>query len=325
MKDQSLAVRAAWLSYIGGYTQSEIGRRLNVSPTKAHRLIGQAAKAGLVKVFVKGVPEECLELEDFLSDRFQLNSCHIAPAMAEHEDEDDDAFSAVGAAAARFLYEVLDAPESRLIGVGKGRSLAAMVKGLPHLNRPDHKFVSVSGSLTRNLSANPFDVVHNLVEKTGGEGYFLPVPYIASSAEEKNLLASQKSVQDVLGLARQADIYFIGIGSSGKNAHVRQVGMVTSAEWDELQKNRAVGDVMGSFVDACGQPVDACVNRQTLGLSLDDLRGRKVIAVGGGAGKGEAVAAALKTGVITDLIIGETTAGIIRQMVDRAADTQRAS
>lgn len=187
-----------------------------------------------------------------------------------------------------------------------------MVEGLPHIKRPDHKFVSVSGSLTRNLSANPFDVVHNLVEKTGGEGYFLPVPYITSSAAEKEQLMAQKSVQDVLDLARQAETYFIGIGSTGKDAHVKQVGMVTADEWQELQNDRAVGDVMGSFVDVNGRPVDASVNGQTLGLSLDDLRGKKVVAVVGGAGKGEAVTAALKTGVITDLIVGEITAAGIK-------------
>lgn len=302
------------MSYIGGYTQGEIARRLNVSSTKVHRLIGKADKAGLVKVFVKGVPVECLKLEEFHVDRFGLQSCHVAPELSEHGDGKDE-FSAVGAAAARFLYEVLASPEPRLIGVGKGRSLAAMVEGLPHIKRPDHKFVSVSGSLTRNLSANPFDVVHNLVEKTGGEGYFLPVPYIASSAEEKDLLMSQKCVRDVLGLARQADIYFIGIGSIGNNAHVRQMGMVSPAEWDELRKRHAVGDVMGSFVDADGRSVSASVNRQTLGLALDDLRGKKVIAVVGGADKGEAVAAVLKTDVITDLIVGEAAAEVVRSKV----------
>ena len=314
MKDHSLSARAAWLSYIGGYTQGEIARRLNVSSTKVHRLIGKADKAGLVKVFVKDVPVECLELEEFHAERFGLQSCHVAPALGEHGDDENE-FSAVGAAAARFLYEVLASPEPQLIGVGKGRSLAAMVEGLPHMKRPDHKFVSVSGSLTRNLSANPFDVVHSLVEKTGGDGYFLPVPYIASSAEEKDLLMSQKCVQDFLGLARHANIYFIGIGSIGKNAHVRQAGMMSPAEWEELQRKRAVGDVMGSFVDANGHSVSASVNRQTLGLTLDDLRGKKVIAVVGGAGKGEAVAAVLKTDVIEDLIIGEAAAEVIRSRV----------
>jgi len=316
MKDLSLPARAAWLSYIGGYTQGEIARRLNVSSTKVHRLIGQADKAGLVKVFIEGVPVECLELEDILGEKFALESCHVAPSLGEHDDE-DDVFLAVGAAAARFLHEVLDSSEPNLIGVGKGRSLAAMVDGLPRMKRSYHKFVSVSGSLTRNLSANPFDVVHNLVEKTGGEGYFLPVPYIASSVEEKDLLMAQKSVQDVLGLARQAGVYFIGIGSVGAHAHVREMGMVTPAEWDELQKNRAVGDVMGSFIDVNGRPVSACVNRQSLGLSLEDLRGKKTIAVVGGAGKADAVVAALKTGVITDLVIGEVTAEGIRQMIAR--------
>ena len=57
MSDNSLAARAAWLSYIGGYTQSEIAKRLDVSSAKAHRLISQAQKAGLVRVFIE-VPKK---------------------------------------------------------------------------------------------------------------------------------------------------------------------------------------------------------------------------------------------------------------------------
>jgi len=328
-KDRSLAARAAWLSYIGGHTQGEIAARLSVSPAKAHRLIALAHEQGLVKVFIEGAPEECLALEGRLADAFALESCVVAPALG-NADEDDrtdgpEAFAAVGAAAARLLHGLLGATGAMLVGVGKGRSLAAMVDNLPAMRRADLKFVSVSGSLTRNLAANPFDVVHKLVERTGGEGYFLPVPYIAASVEEKRLLLMQKSVQDLLRLARQAELYVIGIGSIADDAHVRQVGMVTEAEWTELRARGAVGDVMGSFVDADGRPVDAGVNRHSLGLGIDDLRERRVIAVAGGGHKGEAILAALRTGVISDLVLGEQAARNIADRLDagEAADKPR--
>lgn len=309
-QDLSLAARAAWLSHIGGQTQSQIAQRLGISPAKAHRLIALAHSQGLVRVFIDGVPTECLELEMRLASHFGLDNCIVAPSVG---DEGDAAagFLPVGVAAARLLHGLIEGSGPLLIGVGKGRSLAAMVNNLPPLDRPDLKFVSVSGSLTRNLAANPFDVVHRLVERTGGEGYFLPVPYIAASEEEKALLLAQKSVQDLISLARKAEIFVIGIGAVVGDAHVRQVGMVGEPEWRELRSKGAVGDVMGSFVDTNGAPVVAEINRRTLGLSIDDLRGRRVIAVAGGFGKADAVVGALRTGVITDLVLGESVA---RQM-----------
>lgn len=326
MSDIGLAARAAWLSYIGGYTQSEIARRLGVSSAKAHRLISQAQKAGLVRVFIEGVPAECVELEEFICHHFNLGSCTVAPRLDELDDDGDpmSSFDTVGSAAARRLYHLLNTDEPLTLGVGKGRSLAAMVRHLPRIRRTDLKFVAVSGSLTRNLSANPFDVVHNLVERTGGEGYFLPVPYIASSAEEKDLLRAQSSVRDMLRLARTADAYVIGVGAIGGgdgegHAHIRQVRMISETEWKELRQKRAVADIMGSFIDIDGTPVDSKLNEQALGLGLDDIKGRKVIAVVGGHGKGDAILAALRTNVITDLVIGEDSALRLRSLLVEAA------
>jgi DNA-binding transcriptional regulator LsrR (DeoR family) len=62
--------------------------------------------------------------------------------------------------------------------------------------------------------------------------------------------------------------------------------------------------------------VDAEINRRTLGLTIDDLRGRRVIAVVGGGGKAEAILAAVKTGVITDLVLGEADAQRIAARLD---------
>lgn len=307
--DLDLATRAAWLSFIGGHTQSEIARRLSVSPAKAHRLIALAQDRGLVKVFIEGAPAECIAQEEALVRRFGLTNCIVAPAL-DAEKGGDGEFASVGAAAARFLHRILFGMEAgALVGVGKGRSLAATIARMPSLKRPDLRFVSVSGSLTRKLSANPFDVVSRLVERTGGEGYFLPVPYLAADDTEKDVLLAQKSVQDMLGLARQAEVVIVGIGSLEEDdAHIRQVGMIGAEEWEELKSLGAVGDIMGSFVDIDGRPVESRVNAHSLGLGLEELRDRRVIAVVGGAAKGRAVLAALRTGIVTDLVLSEPAA-----------------
>jgi DNA-binding transcriptional regulator LsrR (DeoR family) len=311
-RDLSLASRAAWLSFIGGCTQGEIARRLQVSPAKAHRLIALAQQQGLVKVFVEGEPADCIALEDALIRRFGLRSCIVAPNLSEAPGDGRDlGFAAVGAAGARFLYRLLESGGPTLVGVGKGRTLSAAVARMPALRRPDLKIVSVSGSLTRNLSANPFDVVHGLAERSGGEGYFLPVPYIAVTAAEKETLLAQQSVGQLLALARQAEVYIVGIGAMAPDAHVRQTAMVSDREWAELERLGAVGDLLGSFLDRDGRPVDAEVNRQGVGLQIDDLRGRRVVAMAGGAGKAEAILAALRTGVITDLVLDEAAAGLV--------------
>ncbi|HVJ42608.1 MAG TPA: sugar-binding transcriptional regulator [Dongiaceae bacterium] len=324
--DLSLAVRAAWLSYIGGRTQGQIAERLNISQAKVHRLIAEALSRGLVKVFVQGEPADCIALEDALTCQFGLKRCIVAPDLGRGElaggelSEAQQVFAAIGSAAARFLHRELACGAIKVIGVGKGRSLAAMVERLPRIRRPDLKVVSVSGSLTRSLAANPLDIVMRLAGQTEAAGYFLPVPYLAKNLTEKSVLLAQDSIRSMLDLARQADLVLVGIGSLEGDAHLRQVGMIADQEWADLNSHGAVGDLMGSFIDAEGRPVASAVNQLSVGLGLQDLCGKQVIAVAGGMHKAEAILAALKTGTLTGLVTDERTAAAVVELARRKSE-----
>ena len=103
-----LATRAAWLSFIGGYTQGEVAKRLGVSPVKAHRLIQLAQQQGMVKIFIEGEPARCVALEEQLVEKFNLRSCLIAPSLHIDADDNEASFDEVGAGAARFFYNILN-------------------------------------------------------------------------------------------------------------------------------------------------------------------------------------------------------------------------
>jgi DNA-binding transcriptional regulator LsrR (DeoR family) len=299
-----LASRAAWLSYVGGYTQEDIAGRLNVSRVKVNRLIALAHRQGLIRVFVEGTAAECVALEDRIARTYGLRFCTVAPDLGEA----DLPLLSLAAAGARYLLGVLEQPDIRIIGIGHGRTLAAVVDRLPRVPRADLEFVSLLGSLTRSAAANPFDVIHRLAGKVGGESYFLPVPFFADSVEDKAVLAAQRSVSDVFALARQADLVVVGIGELSAQAHLLQTGMITPAEFAELERAGAVGEVLGHFFDADGRSVEAEVNRRALGLAPADLRGKEVVTIAGGRGKARAIAAVLESGLLTGLVTDEATA-----------------
>ena len=303
MNQLDLATKAAWLAYIGGYTQSEVAQKLNISSVKAHRLIAQAHANNIVKIFVEGEIIECVELEEKISKQFNLDSCIVAPTI-----EGVDSFKSVGAAGASFLYNLLKNNKNKMVGVGKGRSLSAVVENLPHFQTEKIKFVSVSGGLTRRFSTNPYDVIHRLAERTNSEAFFLPVPYMAKDESEKQMLLEQNSVRQMLDFAKQAEIYLVGIGSIESNAHVHESGLIEESIWDKMIKNQAVGDFMGRFLDTNGNELQDSDNNLSLGLSSEDIRGKKVIAIVGGSQKGKVTQAVLQRNIITDLIISEESA-----------------
>jgi DNA-binding transcriptional regulator LsrR (DeoR family) len=313
--ETSLSIRAAWLAYAGGYTQEEIAERLDVSRVKAQRLIAAALQSGRVKVFVEGNAAECLELEDRIKQRFGLAHCTVVMDAA-HPDTPEavDDFTALGIGGAQVLHRMLGKAGPVSIGVGHGRTLAALVERMPHVARPDLKFVSLIGSLTRKSAANPFDVISRLVERTGGEGYFLPVPFIADNETDAEVLRAQRGVQMVLGLARACELCVVGIGNLGAHSNLLENGMLTAKEQAALERKGAVGDLLGHFIDADGKVVDHELNRRSLGVRLAEMRGRQVLAVVGGDHKVPAILAALKSGYLTGLVVNESTA---RKLVSR--------
>jgi DNA-binding transcriptional regulator LsrR (DeoR family) len=309
----SLASRAAWLSYVGGFRQEDIAARLGISRVKVNRLIALAHRQGFIRVFVEGNALECVELEDQIADRFGLSLCQVAPSLGD----DDLPLDALATGGARFLLKALEREGLEVVGIGHGRTLAATVDRLPRLPCPRVRFVSLLGCLTRNAAANPFDVIHRLAEKMAAEAYFMPVPFFANSVADRQVLMAQKGLSDVLALARQAQLHVVGIGEIGARAHMLETGMITPDEFAELSRAGAVGEVLGHFLGADGRPVDAPLNQRALSLELDDLRGKEVVAIAGGHGKARAIRAVLQSGVLTGLITDEATA---RRIVERDAE-----
>ncbi|SDR18361.1 sugar-binding domain-containing protein [Pseudovibrio sp. Tun.PSC04-5.I4] len=307
----SLAIRAAWMSFIGRSTQGEIAGRLGVSPAKVHRLIAHAQKEGLIKFHIEARPSECMELEQMLCERMKLDNCFIAPDLGSGDET--DSFTAVSSFAGQYLHSIFTTKPPKRIGVGMGRTLQSTIESMPRVNLPELELLSVSGSLTRRLSANPYDVVQQLCAKTGGEGFYLPVPYIAETKEERDTFVSQGAVQELLARAKAAELFIIGIGSVEKEGHLVQRKLVTPKERQELLESGACSDVMGRFVDMDGKEVDCSLNEKAVGLHFDDVRGAHVIAIVGGYRKATATLAALATGVIKDLIIDEVLA---RELAD---------
>ncbi|MFO1068775.1 MAG: sugar-binding transcriptional regulator [Geminicoccaceae bacterium] len=304
-----MASRAAWLSYVGGLKQEEIADRLNLSRVKVNRLIAYAHRRGLVRVFVDGSPAETVALEDRLVKGYGLDFCNVAPNVGEPDGEIP--LRSLGVEGARFLHRRLERGGNPVIGFGHGRTLASVVSHLPRLPQRGVRYVSLLGSLTRNAAANPFDVIHRLAAQTGGESYFLPVPFFADSAADKAVFLAQKIVRDAFELARAAELVIIGIGEVTPSSHMVRTGMITRDEFAEVRELGAVGEVLGQFVDSEGRLVPAEINERSIGLGLGDLAGKFVVAVAGGRIKAAAIAAVLRTGIIRGLITDELTAGLL--------------
>ena len=302
--DASLAVRAAWLHYAGGLTQSEVAKRLGVPSVKAHRLIARAVAEGVVKVTIDGDIVECVELETELSARFGLQYCEVAPDLGEEGFE----FRALGQAGAGFLRREIESGNNKVIGLGHGRTLSSAVHHMARVSAKDLRFVSLLGGLTRNYAANPYDVMHRIAEKTGMQSHVMPVPFFANTREDRDVLLAQRGVKEVFDLANGADLKLVGLGTVDTDAQLVLSGMVEPKEIKEITAAGGVGEILGHFFDADGNILETTLTSRTLSASLPRTKSERLVALSGGLPKVEAIRAVLKSRCLYGLITDEKTA-----------------
>ncbi|WPE23317.1 sugar-binding transcriptional regulator [Shinella zoogloeoides] len=307
--EDSLAVRAAWLHYIGGFTQSAVAKRLGIPSVKAHRLIARAVAEGVVKVSIDGDIAECVNLEVALSERYGLGYCEVAPDV----DDDALALTTLGHVGADFLRREIERGEVAVIGLGHGRTLSAAVHHLPRISASGTRFVSLLGGLTRNYAANPYDVMHRIAAKTGTQAYVMPVPFFANTEEDREVLLSQRGVSEVFDLARNADLKLVGIGTVDNQAHLVTSGMLQANELEDIRALGGVGELLGHFFDSKGRILETSVTARTLAASFSETGDDRLVAIAGGSSKTEAIRAVLHSHKLHGLITDEATARLLLQ------------
>jgi DNA-binding transcriptional regulator LsrR (DeoR family) len=305
--DETLSVRAAWLHYVAGLTQTEIARRLGVTSVKAHRLISRAVAEGVVKVTIDGDIVECVDLESRLMAKFGLTSCEVAPDLGE----EGLPLRALGHAGAGFLKREIERGEHKVIGLGHGRTLSAAVHHMPRISAKGLNFVSLLGGLTRNYAANPYDVMHRIAEKTGTAAYVMPVPFFANTAEDREVLVAQRGVREVMDMASQADLKFVGMGTADAAAQLVQSGMIEAREIAEISASGGVGEILGHFFDKRGHILNTSLTSRTLAAPFPETRKDRLVALVGGVSKVAAIRAVLNSRRLYGLITDERTARML--------------
>lgn len=294
-------IEAAWLYHIGNMSQEEVSRRMGLSRFKVLRLLAEARERGIVRVSIEHGTSRTLALADRLAERFNLTEVQVAPESGEGEDV---ARRAVGQMAAGWLARIgREGPV--VVGVGWGRTVAAMSDALTGLHNPDLCFVSLMGSMSRTSATSPFDVCVRLAAETGGRAMFLPAPFLADTVEDAGMILRQRMVREALELARQAAHMVISVGECAPGSLLQTSGVLTEAEIAALARSGAVADTTGKFFRADGTLAETDLNLRAPSIGLEDLRRSNVLLLAAGRGKMVATRAVLRAGFVDRLIVDE--------------------
>lgn len=298
------AARAGWLYYVAGNTQDQIAAKLGVSRQSAQRLVSLAVAEGLVKVRIDHPIAQCLSLARDLTERFGLAFCEVVPSDPGSNSTTLGVAQAVAAEIERWLSK----SEPIVLAMGTGRTLKAAVEQLPSIDGPQHKVVSLTGNIAPDGSAAYYNVVFTMADTVKSRSFPMPLPVIASSKAEREMLHAQAMIRPTLELAARADVTFVGIGELGSNAPLVLDGFVSEAELAALRKAGAVGEIVGWAFDAEGALIEGITNDRVASAPIPDRSRSLVIAAAMGSAKLPAIAAAIRGGLVNGLITDEATA-----------------
>ena len=206
------------------------------------------------------------------------------------------------------MEQFLKSDDPKIITLGTGRILRASVDQLSRMDCPQHRIVSLVGNITPDGSASSYDVIIRMADTINALRYPLPVPVIAASIDERKILQAQRQYRNILELAEQTDVTFVGIGQINKDAPLVQDGFITRDELKSIVNQGGVGEIIGWVFDKEGNVIDSPVNDRVSSVPLTPDSEKIVFGVAAGKQKINAIFGALHGKLINSLITNEYTA-----------------
>ena len=305
------AARAGWLYYVAGNTQDQIATKLGVSRQSAQRLVSLARSEGLVRVQIDHPIANCLELSNALKDRLGLKYADVTPT----DPGSDSTISGVAEAASAELERWLRREEPVIVAVGTGRTLKAAVELLPRMDCPQHRVVSLTGHIAPDGSAAYYNLVITISDSVNVRSFPMPLPVIATTSSEREMLNGQAMIRPTLELAARADVTFVGIGDLSEQAPLFVDGFITRDELGALRSAGAVGEIVGWAFNAKGEIIGDITNERVASAPIPSRDAAIVIAVAKGERKFPGIAGAIKGGLVNGLITDEATAEHLLRLV----------
>lgn len=299
------AARVAWYYYEGNLTQQQIADRLGISRLRVNRMLAAARADGSVQVRLHAPLAGCIALEAALQKRYGLKEAAVVPDVPDYAERQ----RVVGEAAGSMLNRLL--VEGQSIGVGWGRTLRASLHRVRPRAYATSGVVSLMGGLTRGSGTNTFEVSTRLAETLGAECWYLAAPIYCPSEASRDTLLTHAGLAAVMARAREVPMALVSCGDFGERSLL--AGTATVADYTgQLIAAGAVGDILGTFVDASGAPIAHELNRRVVALPPAHLaRVPDSILASGGMNKAPIIRAILTAGYVRRLVTDEAVAAAL--------------
>lgn len=303
-----LIARVAQMYHVEGKRQSQIADILRLSQATVSRMLKRAEQEEIVRTTVIPPAGTFADLETALRERYSLTEAIVIDCS---EDRDGAIMARIGEAAAHFLEVTIQ--QGEVIGVSSwSQTILRMVDNIHPLKTAKAKYVLqiLGGMGDASVQTHATQLTARLARLTGGEPRLLLVQGVTSSREAKLVMLADPVVRGTMDHFGRLTLAIVGIGAVEPSELLARSGNVFSRqELAMLHEAGAVGEISFRFYDRDGKQVVTPLDDRVIGISLEELRkADRVMALAGGASKTEAIAGALKLGIIDVLVTDKFTA-----------------
>jgi DNA-binding transcriptional regulator LsrR (DeoR family) len=307
--EEQFATRAAWLYFVAGLTQAQIGKKLGLNRTRVNRLLAQARDQGLVQINITGRLASCVALEEKLKQRYGLEDATIVPTPPSQELIPQVIATAAAAALSARLKDGMS------VGVGWGRTLRLSIQSVPRRQLGRLSVVSLLGGLTRGSAMNPHETASHLADLVGAQCYYVAAPALTDTQSTRDLLMAQPMLHEIFERGAKVDLAFLSVGELTPTCTMTRVGLVSRTDVDSLVAAGAVGDISAHWIDREGRVVEHELNKRVVALSPERLKDIPCVMIAsGGRTKAQGLRGVLRGGMCDVLITDEQTAATILAM-----------
>ncbi|QTE29180.1 helix-turn-helix domain-containing protein [Pengzhenrongella sicca] len=308
-------LRAAAMYYLQDMKMEVIARHLNTSRSTVSRLIKRARATGLVEITLRPASSRAPGLGQSISSTFGISTYVVpVPDSAEHIER----LEQVARTAAKLLASWFDS--DMVLGIAWGTTLAAVSRNLTHKPTRGSAVVQLNGAANNRTSGIEYasDLISSFGAAFDASVHHFPVPAFFDFPETKAAMWRERSVRRVLDVQRRADIALFSVGAvaGAVPSHVYAAGYLDDDDTRTLHAEGVVGDICTVFMRADGSYRDVALNARATGPTPEELnRVPRRVCVVAGDNKVGPLLAALRSGVVTDLVVDEVTATHLLQSV----------
>lgn len=303
------AYNAAQMYYLDGMTMDEIGAAHGYSRSTVSRLLRDARTHGLVTIALRPPGAQRVQsLRDQLRAHFGI-TVHVVPVAVGSDDRTRLAD------VAREAAQVIDAhlqPDS-IIAVAWGTTLTAVAEHVIPRPVPGARVVQLNGAIDSEGSGfeHARGTVALLAERWDAAAHPFAVPAFFDYEETRRAVWRERSTRRILDLQDRASLAVFSGGAFEAEvpSKVYASGYFSKEITDQLASDGVVGDVCTRFLRPDGSWDGIVINERASGPSPERLqRIPRRLMVASGRGKVPVIRAALRAGLVTDLVIDEAAA-----------------